>query len=125
MTHHRQRFLFIGLLLLVGSLAVGCADNQPSLSVPSTATAAVQPTDTPVPATDTPVPPTDTLVSPTDTPIPPTDTPVPTPTDTPPPPTATPVPSADNCMACHTDQALLQEIAVDKTVKSEETEGEG
>jgi hypothetical protein len=35
------------------------------------------------------------------------------------------VPSADNCIACHTDQGLLAEIAVDKTVKSEETEGEG
>jgi hypothetical protein len=35
------------------------------------------------------------------------------------------VPSADNCVACHTDQALLEEMAVDQTLKSEETEGEG
>jgi hypothetical protein len=53
-------------------------------------------------------------VPPTPTPLPPTDTPTPT-----------PLPSADNCVACHTDQAKLKELAVDKTVESEETEGEG
>ena len=125
MMKHLQRLLLMGLLFVVGSLAAGCAGSEPATPVPPTATVAVQPTDTPLPPTDTPVPPTDTPVPPTDTPVPPTDTPVPTPTDTPLPPTATPMPSADNCIACHTDQGLLEEIAVDKTVKSEETEGEG
>jgi mono/diheme cytochrome c family protein len=50
-------------------------------------------------------------------------------TATPSPPTATPtptsLPSAENCIACHTDQAKLEALAVDKTQKSEETEGEG
>jgi hypothetical protein len=64
----------------------------------------------------TPVPPTATA-----TPVPPTSTPLP-PTNTPAP---TAIPSADNCVACHTDQAALEKLAVDKAVESEETEGEG
>jgi mono/diheme cytochrome c family protein len=83
----------------------------------------VPPTATPIP-TDTPLPPTDTPLPPTDTPVPPTDTPVP-PTNTPLPPTPTPVLSADNCVACHTDEATLQALAVEKEVKSAETSGEG
>jgi hypothetical protein len=53
--------------------------------------------------------------------VPPTPTPAP-PTNT---PTPTPIPSADNCVDCHTDQAKLEQLAVDKTAHSEETEGEG
>jgi hypothetical protein len=94
------------LLLMVGVLSGGCAPTP-------TPIAAVPPTDTVAPpATPTPAQPTDTPVPPTPTAVPPTATP-------------TPIPSADNCIACHTDQGLLEEIAVDKTVKSEETEGEG
>jgi hypothetical protein len=101
------------LLLMVGVLSGGCGPTP-------TPIAAVPPTDTvALSATPTPVPPTATLAPPTDTPVPPTPSPIP-PTDTP-----TPIPSADNCIACHTDQGLLEEIAVDKTAKSEETEGEG
>lgn len=125
MTKHVHKLLLIGLLLLLGSLTIGCAKEEPSTPVPPTATVAMQPTDTSMPPTDTPSPPTETPVPPTDTPAPSTDTPVPTPTDTPVPPTPTPLPNADNCIVCHTDQDLLKEIAVDKTVKSEETEGEG
>ncbi len=33
--------------------------------------------------------------------------------------------SSENCVACHTAQAKLQELAVDKTAKSEATSGEG
>ncbi|TEU18995.1 MAG: hypothetical protein E3J21_04850 [Anaerolineales bacterium] len=97
----------VGLLLLIaGVLSGGCAPTP-------TPIVAVPPTDTVAPpATPTPVPPTDTPAPPTPTPVPPTATP-------------TPVPSADNCVACHADQGLLEEIAVDKTAKSEETEGEG
>jgi hypothetical protein len=43
----------------------------------------------------------------------------------PPTPTPTVPASAESCVACHTDGELLKRIAVDKTVKSEETEGEG
>ena len=132
MTRQLPRFVLISLLLFLGGLVAACGRGEPSAPVPPTATVAVRPTDTPslptdtpVPPTDTPLPPADTPVPPTDTPLPPTETPVPTPTDTPVPPTPTPMPSADNCIACHTDPGLLQAIAVDKAVKSEETEGEG
>jgi outer membrane biosynthesis protein TonB len=128
--HHPlcRLFLAIGLVAL-GIISSGCgstptpeavaqATNTP---IPPTATATPVPptaTATPVPSTETPtpVPPTATA-----TPVPPTPTPLP-PTNT---PTPTPIPSADNCVDCHTDQAKLEELAVDKTAKSEETEGEG
>lgn len=97
----------VGLLLLTaGMLSGGCAPTP-------TPIAAVPPTDTVAPpATPTPAPPTDTPVPPSPTPVPAT-------------PIPTQVPSADNCIACHTDGATLQELAEEKEVKSEETEGEG
>ena len=63
--------------------------------------------------------------------IPPTEAPVAAPTATTAPPTRAPTPvpatakSADNCITCHTEQAVLEKMAVDKTVASAETEGEG
>jgi mono/diheme cytochrome c family protein len=33
--------------------------------------------------------------------------------------------SSENCIACHTDEAILQGLAEDKDVKSEATSGEG
>jgi hypothetical protein len=38
---------------------------------------------------------------------------------------ASPAPSLNSCIKCHTDKELLKQIAVDKTVKSEATQGEG
>jgi hypothetical protein len=35
------------------------------------------------------------------------------------------MPGAENCVDCHTDHPVLQELAVDKEVKSEKTSGEG
>ena len=117
-------FLAIGLIAL-GIAAVGCSSTPTPVAV-------AQATHTPPPATATPVPPTATAtpVPPTATPspVPPTATATPVP-PTPLPPTNTPaptaIPNADNCVACHTDQAKLEALAVDKTVKSAETEGEG
>ena len=113
---------FVYGLALVSALAVltsGCQATPTAVAV-SQATNTSVPTSTPVPPTSTAVPATATATS-TPTPVPPTSTPAP-PTAT---PTPTPLPSAENCVACHTDQAKLEELAVDKTVKSEETEGEG
>ena len=123
------------MVVALSMLASGCGSTPTSVAVveatntPIPATAAPTATQTPVPptatATLTPLPPTatSTPVPPTATPAPPTATPTPLPpTDTPAP---TPVPSADNCIACHTDQALLVKIAENKEKKSAETEGEG
>lgn len=136
--HCAWRLIPIVALVALALIAGGCRSTPtpipivdiPNTPVPPTATPmSAPPTDTatPVPptATSTPAPPVSTA-----TPVPstPTATPVPsTPTLAPPAATSTPtpVPSADNCVACHTDQGLLEEIAEDKTQKSEETEGEG
>ena len=128
-------FLAIGLIVL-GIVATGCGSTPTPAAVAQATHTPVPPpaTATPVPptATATPVPPTETPSPPpaTATPVPPTATATPKPpTPTPLPPTNTPaptaIPSADNCVACHTDQAKLEELAVDKSAKSAETEGEG
>ena len=113
-----QRYLVCSLLLIaVLAMSVcGCQGTPSPVAAVATATQ--------MPPTSTSEPPTATPVPPTSTPEPPTATPVP-PTSTPEPPTATPIPSAENCVACHADQAKLEELAVDKTAHSEETEGEG
>jgi outer membrane biosynthesis protein TonB len=126
--HVCRPMLAIGLVAL-GILVAGCgATPTPAavaLATDTLAPATATPTSVPPEATATPVPPTETPTpvppTATATPVPPTATPLP-PTDTPVP---TPIPSADNCVACLTDQARLEELAVDKTAKSEETEGEG
>jgi hypothetical protein len=125
-------FLLTGLIALC-IVAAGCGATPTPAAVAQATNAPLSATATP-PATETPVPPTTTATSvpptqtatpvpptATATPVPPTPTPLP-PTDTPAP---TPIPSADNCVACHTDQAKMEELAVDKGRKSEETEGEG
>ena len=61
--------------------------------------------------------PEETEVPPSPTPIPPTA--VSTPTEPPSPA------SSESCVACHTDQATLQQLAVVQEVKSEATSGEG
>ena len=112
---------WLALLAIVPLGLTACSGSTP---VPEPTEIAVAPSPTSIPPTNTPVPPTDT-------PIPPTDTPVP-PTDTPPPPTETPTQevelaslSSENCVGCHTDEATLQALAEDTSVKSEATSGEG
>jgi mono/diheme cytochrome c family protein len=144
------RTIFWLLILAVTALGVkACAGSKPS--VEPTAVAVLPPTTTPipplptsVPATDTPEPPpaTATLVPPTatatevpasPTPVPEEDTPTPEPKPTAPPEEeaiATPEDEAvagdsGNCVGCHTSQETLEALAVDKTVESEATSGEG
>jgi hypothetical protein len=38
---------------------------------------------------------------------------------------ASPASSPNSCIECHTDKELLKRVVVDKTVKSEATQGEG
>jgi hypothetical protein len=125
---HIQRYIVCSLALtfLIAVLGSGCQATPTPVPVVQATNTSV-PTSTPLPptATPTPIPPTATQ-----TPVPPTATPTPvppTPTPMPPTPTSTPtpLPSAENCVACHTDQAKLEAMAVDKTVTSDETEGEG
>ncbi len=92
----------VGLVAITVLLLAACGPS--ATPTPTTAP------PTKAPATNTPVPP-------------PTDTPVPT--DTPIPPSPTPIPSADNCVACHTDEETLKALAVEKQTASAETEGEG
>jgi hypothetical protein len=56
--------------------------------------------------------------------VPASPTPVP-PEDTPTPEAEAASASSDSCIGCHTSQETLQALAVDKTVKSEATSGEG
>jgi len=86
----------------------------------------------PAPATDTAPPPTAAPTqAPTEPPAPtatlaPTDTPEPEPTATEAPsPTAVVSTDATNCVTCHTDQAILQELAVGQDHAEELSEGEG
>ena len=123
MTDQRRYLLrLISVLSLVFAAALysSCAASPTPVQVAQATNTAIPATatSTPVPPTDTPAPPTATATR-----VPPTETPTPVPpTAT---PTMTPTPSSENCIACHTDQAKLEELAVDKTVQSEETEGEG
>jgi hypothetical protein len=121
------RLLLAIALIVLGIAATGCGSTPTPAAVVQATNAPLSATATPPPppATATPVPPTATATpvppTATATPVPPTPTSLP-PTNT---PTPTPLPSADNCVACHTDEAKLKELAVDKTAKSTETEGEG
>ena len=76
-------------LLLSACQATPTPDVEATAQAALKATAAAQPTNTPVPPTDTPLPPTATP-TPTDTPLPPTNTPTPVP------PTKTPTPAPTN-----------------------------
>ena len=126
--------IYLAILAVMGWGVKACSGETPK--VEPTAVAVLPPTTTPEPPLPTPVPPTETPVPPSPTPAPPTDTPSPTDTavpatPTPVPPQDTPTPEAEvsagseNCVACHTSQETLQALAVDKTVESEATSGEG
>jgi hypothetical protein len=126
--------IYLAALAVMGWGIRACSSEAPT--VEPTAVAVLPPTTTPEPPLPTPVPPTETPVPPSPTPAPPTDTPSPTDTlvpasPTPVPPKDTPTPEAEvsvgseNCVACHTSQETLQALAVDKTVTSEATSGEG
>jgi outer membrane biosynthesis protein TonB len=144
--------LYVGLLMITALATKACTSSAPTIE--PTAVAVVIQTTTPEPPLPTAIPPTETKVPPSPTPAPPTDTAVPaSPTAEPedtatpepedtatpepedtatPEPEDTPTPEAeeatagsDNCIACHTSQETLQALAVDTTVESEATSGEG
>ena len=137
--------VYVGLLVVTAVAVKACTSSTPT--VEPTAVAVVIPTTTPEPPLPTAVPPTETPIPPSPTPAPPTDTAVPaSPTAIPVEDTATPEPEdtavpevedtptpeeddavagSDNCIACHTSQETLQALAVDTTVESEATSGEG
>ncbi len=139
-----RTFIWLAILGIVTVTLTVCSGPTTTSPLPTEVDVAVEPTtappqptepeeptDTPVPPSSTPVPPTNTPVPPSPTRIPATDTPEP-PSPTPPPPTDTPEPTVDvssvsseNCVSCHTDQATLEALAVEKEVKSEATSGEG
>jgi hypothetical protein len=139
-----RTFVWLAILGVVTLALAVCSGPTTTPPLPTEVEVAIEPTtaspqstepeestDTPVPPSPTPVPPTNTPVPPSPTPIPATDTPEP-PSPTPPPPTDTPEPTVDvssasseNCVTCHTDQATLETLAVEKEVKSEATSGEG
>lgn len=103
----------VGVLLAGALLLAACGAATPA---PATVTQA--PTAAPMVPTDTAVPPTATLA--------PTDTPAPTATATEAPtPTAVPIPDASNCVACHTNEATLRQLAKAKEPTEELSEGEG
>lgn len=111
----------LGLVLIGALLLVACGGGATTLAP---ATVAQAPTAAPAAATDTAVPPTDTP-APTAT-LAPTDTPAPTATATEAPtPTAVPIPDASNCVACHTDEATLQQLAKAEEPTEKLSEGEG
>jgi hypothetical protein len=116
-------------LLVLAFVVAGCGSAAPApaqvavapteaAAAPTEAPAQVEPTEAP----PTAVPPTATL-EPTATTAP-TDTPAPTPTEE---PTAAPAVVADatNCIKCHTDEAALQELAVEEAPAESLSEGEG
>jgi mono/diheme cytochrome c family protein len=111
-------------LLALAFVVAGCGS-----AAPTPAQVAIAPTEAPAQVEPTVVPPT--VVPPTATVEPtataaPTDTPAPTeePTQE---PTAAPAAVADatNCIACHTDEAKLQELAVEEAPAETLSEGEG
>lgn len=107
--------MLVGVLLLAA--CGGGAAPAPTTVAQAPTTAPVVPTDTAVPPTNTPAP-TATLA--------PTDTPAPTATATEAPtPTAVPIPDASNCVACHTNEATLQQLAKAEEPTEELSEGEG
>lgn len=118
--------LFMGVVAFAAALfLIACSGSAPPTAPPPTAIsaptfAAVEPTIAPTVApTNTAAPTT----APTETAtLAPTATATDEPTIA---PSATLVVSDENCVACHTSQAKLEELAVSTTVKSEETSGEG
>lgn len=108
-------------VMLVGVLFLAACGGA---ATPAPATVSQVPTAAPAVPTETAVPPTDTP-APTAT-LAPTDTPAPTATATEAPtPTAVPIPDASNCVACHTNEATLQQLAKAEEPTEELSEGEG
>lgn len=106
----------IALTACGGTSAPPTEQPAPTEVAAATAMPTEEPTQAPTP---TEPPPTDTP-TPTDTPLP-TDTPTPEPTDTP-----TPEPIDDSgCIACHTDEGVLQELAEEPEEAESLSEGEG
>jgi len=145
--------LYVGLLVITALATKACTSSAPTIEPTAVAAVisttkpeaplptAIPPTETPVPPSPTPAPPTDTAVPASSTPAPVEDTATPEPEDTatpepedtataeaedtPTPEEAEAVAGSDNCIACHTSQETLQALAVDTTVESEATSGEG
>ncbi|UCC65550.1 MAG: hypothetical protein JSV36_11100 [Anaerolineae bacterium] len=108
MTKHLHGFIFVGLLLLLASLAAGCAQGDPIAPVPPTPTVA------------DPITPKRPDIAPTPTPAT-RHFPLPAPTLIP----VAARPSSQNCIACHTDVEALKAMAtvVEKTESKSEGEG--
>ena len=145
--------LYVGLLVITALATKACTSSAPTIEPTAVAAVisttkpeaplptAIPPTETPVPPSPTPAPPTDTAVPASSTPAPVEDTATPEPEDTatpepedtataeaedtPTPEEAEAMAGSDNCIACHTSQETLQALAVDTTVESEATSGEG
>lgn len=117
---------FPGIVALATALLLmACSGSAPPTAPPPTEISAptlavVEPTTAPTVAPTNTTAPT---LAPTETAtLAPTATATEEPTAA---PSATLVASDENCIACHTSQAKLEELAVSTTVKSEETSGEG
>ena len=108
MTKHLQKPLFIGLLLLLGSLATGCFEDEPIAPVPPTpiVAAAIQPKHPEIAPTPTPGTRDFPLSAPTLLP-------------------AAARPNSQNCIDCHTDveQIKLTAAVVEKVESQSEGEG--
>lgn len=106
----RKLCMSLAVIALLALVASGCAPAPTEIAAapPTTVVATAAPTDTPTPPPEEEQPDNPTPVS------------APTPVETP-----TPAPSADNCVDCHTNAELLQQLAVEKVVESELGSGEG
>jgi len=106
MMQRLHKLIFAGLLLLLGSLAVGCVEDEPITPVPPTPTVA------------DPIPPKHPAIAPTPTSIA-RQFPLPVPTLLP----VAARPSSQNCVDCHTDAETLKAMA--ETVEKAESKSEG
>lgn len=109
MPKHLPKLFFVGLMLLVGSLAAGCVKaGEPITPVPPTPTvaAAIQPKHPEVAPTPTPGTRDFPLPAPTLVPV-----------------AAVARPSSQNCIDCHTDVEKIKLNA--EAVEAVETQSEG
>lgn len=102
-------------VFLLSLLLAACGGG----AAPAPTTVAQAPTEAPPPPTEAPPTKTPPTLAPTDTPAP-TEAPTKEPT-----PTDVPVVDATNCVTCHTDETLLQTLAVEPEVEEALSEGEG
>jgi len=108
MTKNLPKLFLIGLVIVLGGLAVGCVESNPIVPVPPTPTVA------------DPISPKRPDFAPTPTPA----------TRNFPLPAATllPIaarPSSQNCVDCHTDVEMLKAVAKEPEVVESLSEGEG